>query len=559
MAVVATEEEGAARRLWIRSRKEATFAAYTPFVVCLASGVLELDVFRHYVAQDVHFLRAFAQAYEMAGDCADDDDDKAALSMLRKAILDELKMHDSVVDEWGVDLSKETTPNSATVKYTEFLLATAAGKVGGGKGPVMIVTPFEKTKIAAYTVGAMTPCMRLYAFLGKEIMDALQTVESSHPFKKWIDTYSSKSFEASVLQIEDLLDKLSVTLTGEELKLIERLYRQAMNLEIDFFLAQPITQPTVLPLKKLHDPTKSRFVIFSDFDLTCTIIDSSAILAEIAILTAPKSDQIGPQDAIPQRSSAALRDSWNALSSQYTEEYEECIESILPSEKATKFDYDGLRKALDQLSHFEKRANSRVIESEVLKGLSIDDIKRAGELLNLQDGCADFFRKIVNELNVDVHVLSYCWCGDLIRSAFSSGGLSALNIHSNEFKYEESISTGEIVSVMESPIDKATAFKEILESSSGDDCKKLSVYIGDSVGDLLCLLEADVGIVIGSSSSLRRVGEQFGVSFVPLLSGLVKKQKELVESDKSPIWSGLSGVLYTVSSWTEVHAFILGS
>ncbi|KAK1313969.1 hypothetical protein QJS10_CPA06g00066 [Acorus calamus] len=98
MAVVATEEEGAARRLWIRSRKEATFAAYTPFVVCLASGVLELDVFRHYVAQDVHFLRAFAQAYEMAGDCADDDDDKAALSMLRKAILDELKMHDSVVD-----------------------------------------------------------------------------------------------------------------------------------------------------------------------------------------------------------------------------------------------------------------------------------------------------------------------------------------------------------------------------------------------------------------------------------------------------------------------------
>jgi len=77
------------------------------------------------------------------------------------------------------------------------------------------------------------------------------------------------------------------------------------------------------------------------------------------------------------------------------------------------------------------------------------------------------------------------------------------------------------------------------------------------VGDLLCLLEADIGIVIGSSSSLRRVGNQFGVSFVPLFPGLVKKQKEYVEGRFSS-WKGLSGTLYTVSSWAEIHAFIFG-
>ena len=88
-----------------------------------------------------------------------------------------------------------------------------------------------------------------------------------------------------------------------------------------------------------------------------------------------------------------------------------------------EFDYEGLCKALEQLSDFEKRANSRVIESGVLKGLNLDDIKRAGERLILQDGCASFFQNIVkNEsLIADVHILSYCWCGDLIRSAFSSG------------------------------------------------------------------------------------------------------------------------------------------
>lgn len=65
----------------------------------------------------------------------------------------------------------------------------------------------------------------------------------------------------------------------------------------------------------------------------------------------------------------------------------------------------------------------RVIESNVLKGLNLEDIKRAGERLILHDGCMGFFQSITkNEnLNVNIHVLSYCWCADLIRSAFSSG------------------------------------------------------------------------------------------------------------------------------------------
>lgn len=64
-----------------------------------------------------------------------------------------------------------------------------------------------------------------------------------------------------------------------------------------------------------------------------------------------------------------------------------------------------------------------MIESGVLKGLNLEDIKRAGERLILQDGCTDFFQNIIKNanLNSNIHVLSYCWCGDLIRSAFSSG------------------------------------------------------------------------------------------------------------------------------------------
>jgi thiamine phosphate phosphatase / amino-HMP aminohydrolase len=85
----------------------------------------------------------------------------------------------------------------------------------------------------------------------------------------------------------------------------------------------------------------------------------------------------------------------------------------------------------------------------------------------------------------------------------------------------------------------------------------LSVYIGDSVGDLLCLLEADIGIV-GSSTSLQKVGKLFGVSFIPLFPGLVQKQRQLTEQE-TLVFKARSGVLYTISSWSEIHYFILGN
>ncbi|XP_062195678.1 bifunctional TH2 protein, mitochondrial-like isoform X2 [Phragmites australis] len=557
-AVVA--EGSAARRFWIAaSTREAAFASYTPFLLSVAAGNLRLDSFRHYIAQDAHFLHAFARAYEMAEECAADDDERATIAALRKAVLQELNLHASVLQEWGVDPTKEIPPSPATTKYTDFLLATAAGKVDGAKGSDKMVTPFEKTKIAAYTVGAMTPCMKLYAYLGKELTVFLKQDEN-HPYKKWVNTYGSSDFEDNALQIEELLDKLSVSLTGEELEVIGKLYQQAMRLEVEFFSAQPVDQPVVAPLSRYCDP-KYKLLVFSDFDLTCTSVDSSAILAEIAILSHQKASQSGTDNTLNHTKSADLRNSWNIISKQYMEEYEQCMERLLPPDEARSLDYDQLYKGLEVLAEFEKLANSRVVDSGVLRGMNLEDIRKAGERLILQDGCRDFFQKIGKTregLNLDIHVLSYCWCAELIRSAFSSVGcLDGLNIHSNEFAFEGSVSTGQIERKMQSPIDKVEKLKSI-KSDTDSTSPLLSVYIGDSVGDLLCLLEADIGIVVGSSTTLRRVGKQFGVSFVPLFPGLVDKQRQLTEQEAS-MFKVRSGVLYTVSSWSEIHAFILGN
>ncbi|KAM0008798.1 hypothetical protein Hdeb2414_s0006g00224071 [Helianthus debilis subsp. tardiflorus] len=61
---------------------------------------------------------------------------------------------------------------------------------------------------------------------------------------------------------------------------MQKLYHQALKLEMEFFLSLPVDQQTVLPLSKHHISTEHRLMIFSDFDLTCTVV------AEIAIVTA---------------------------------------------------------------------------------------------------------------------------------------------------------------------------------------------------------------------------------------------------------------------------------
>lgn len=134
-----------------------------------------------------------------------------------------------------------------------------------------------------------------------------------------------------------MLDKLSVSLTGEELEVIEKLYHQSIKLEVDFFTAQPITQQAVVPLSWVKDPAEGHLTIFCDFDLTCTAFDSSAILAEIAIITAQKADPDQSETKLTRMSSADLRSTWDVLSTKYTEEYEQCIESIMPSEEGTVY------------------------------------------------------------------------------------------------------------------------------------------------------------------------------------------------------------------------------
>ena len=198
-----------ARTLWKENADLARSALEHGFVRGIADGTLPLASFRHYVAQDAFFLESFARAYALALAHSPDREGLAEFAALISGVLEELELHAGYAGNWGVDLAK-VEPAQATLAYTDFLLSTAA--LGG----------------AGLTCAAMTPCMRLYAYLGSSLDEEGYTADN--PYAEWIQTYSNPEFESLAAKLEALLDRY-----GQDNEELRRAYRRAMSLEIGFF------------------------------------------------------------------------------------------------------------------------------------------------------------------------------------------------------------------------------------------------------------------------------------------------------------------------------------
>ncbi len=182
-----------------------------PFVRGVGDGTLDRASFEYYVAQDAFFLEAFVRAYALALAHSPDREGLSSFASLVSGVMEELELHAGYAKKWNVDLS-ETTPGNATLAYTDFLLATAS-RSGVGE-----------------TCAAMTPCMRLYAFLGQSLEK--EGASENNPYSEWIETYSDPGFEELSETLETLLDRYA-----EDSPTVRRAYRRAMELEVGFFEA----------------------------------------------------------------------------------------------------------------------------------------------------------------------------------------------------------------------------------------------------------------------------------------------------------------------------------
>lgn len=196
-----------ARQLWQANADWADRILAHPFVQGLGDGSLAVGAFKSYVAQDAYFLEAFARAYAFCLAHGTSRDDLFGFYELIAGVLDELKLHKSYTERLDISLDN-VTPLAATRAYVDFLLGAAErGRLGE-------------------TIAGMTPCMRLYAFLGQ----TLAQKEVAPAYADWVKTYSDPGFEALAARLEELLDRHAVDNPA-----VRANYRSAMELEYNFF------------------------------------------------------------------------------------------------------------------------------------------------------------------------------------------------------------------------------------------------------------------------------------------------------------------------------------
>ncbi|CAO2827653.1 unnamed protein product [Amaranthus hypochondriacus] len=478
-----SDNETFAQKLWKKHKGQAIYSQYTPFIISLAAGNLPLETFEGYLYQDIHYLAAYAQAAYIAQEYAEDTETKQKLQNLGDDTILYIESYASFFQELGLEYKPGSVPkNEATISYIDFLLSAA------------------RTKVTVYTFAAMTPCERLYAYLGWEVKNTLTPEQlNANKYKRWIEENSSEPPEPrkrrnlrSAENMEYFINKLSAGLPQEELDKIEEYYKKGLEHETEFFLAQEIVgQEVVVPLWKQLQGFK--FPLVSNFDLCCTK---------------------------------------SSIDSEKLQVYEQGIASqLLKNTPPGEYNFAAIQKAFALVSNLEK--------TSFPKDVSFGEFQAKSDSIN-------FILKVLQKdyLDASAYVISTYWSDDTIISALTKEGLEGKISHAGN------------KGLVESSIDKLEAFIDILKKNDNQG-KNLSLFIGDSVGDLPCLLKSDIGgIIIGSYEELIKVGQHFLVSFVPLFKGLIDKQREYKKYVSLSSWKPNPGVIYTFTYWAEIEAFI---
>ena len=199
------------QKLWESNHDLALLSLNTKFVQGIKNGDLPKTKFQEYLAQDYFFLESFARAYGLAVSKSRNKKNIKTLSVLLSGVSDELILHETYAKEWDIDLTTNLI-EPATKKYTDFL-----EEVSLNLSLIEIMS-------------AMTPCMRLYSWLGKKLLNMI----SDNPYKEWILTYSDESFDNLAKSLENLIDEYDESYDIDQ---VNFLYKRAMELELDFFNA----------------------------------------------------------------------------------------------------------------------------------------------------------------------------------------------------------------------------------------------------------------------------------------------------------------------------------
>jgi len=277
-------------------------------------------------------------------------------------------------------------------------------------------------------------------------------------------------------------------------------------------------------------------LLVCDYDDTLTAQDTISVIFEVA---AEAHRQQHGADA-----SLKIKRLASSLGEGYLEQYNAFNAEQLPKlGQSVTYNRVGVLAFLAELSAFDRDMVGVVEDSQVLRGIPTGALEAAGrEKVRLKSGSKEVLQKALRA-GVATHICSVNWSQEMVRgtlnaAATAEGSLAEVEIHCNNLAEEGARSTGRIARSIVCAADKAEVVQRLLRQNPG-----CSVMCGDSLSDLQALLAVDFGIVIGSSSSLRRVMNAAGISRQPLS----QVRRDVV---------GPRGTLLHVEDWGEIDAFL---
>lgn len=158
-----------------------------PFNQQLMRGNLSPDIFAYYINQDSRYLLDYSRCLALIAAKAPAEYVRKFLQYSEMAFVAENQVvHDYFREKFKIQESKKVTP--ATLSYSNFLLRTAA------------IEPLE------VAIAAVLPCFWVYQEVGLSIAKGSA---DNNPFARWIETYSSKEFSATVEEAIAIFDKVA--------------------------------------------------------------------------------------------------------------------------------------------------------------------------------------------------------------------------------------------------------------------------------------------------------------------------------------------------------------
>jgi hydroxymethylpyrimidine/phosphomethylpyrimidine kinase len=202
--------------LWWTDAEELLAATIdTPFLRGMADGTLDPDVFAGYLAQDVHYLRAYERHLEAVGVRSGGPAAAFWAAAAAGCAEEAASLHHRRLA--GTHADDEVDPTCAG--YLAHLAACAeAGDV-------------------AVLAAAVLPCFRVYAWVGSQLGAAavLPGPGELHPYADWVTAYGDPGFAASSAAATEHVEDLARAATPAVRGAMARAFRASVAWELAFF------------------------------------------------------------------------------------------------------------------------------------------------------------------------------------------------------------------------------------------------------------------------------------------------------------------------------------